>query len=152
MHNAIEDLYILYIEETLSISIVYTILSSRPQSFPLSFLALCTILSAGSLHNPLLLIHCAVHKSCSLCLLPLPGERGIAGAISTPLAIRGFSRAESLPTRKAPSPVARSTGPAPVPWRDGGTLARRRDRPRSDGGMEPLALAWTVGANCSRRS
>lgn len=71
MYNAAKDLYILYIEETLSISAVYTILSSRPQSFPLSFLALYTILSAGSLHNPLLLIY-------YFCISPFSTRPGLA--------------------------------------------------------------------------
>ena len=58
MYNAIEDLYILYIEETLSISAVYTILSSRPQSFLISFSALCTIHCSTALYTPSILIHC----------------------------------------------------------------------------------------------
>ena len=58
MYNAIEDLYILYIEETLSISAVYTILSSRPQSFLASFSALCTIHRSATLYTPSILIHC----------------------------------------------------------------------------------------------
>ena len=43
MYKATKDIYILYIEEILSIIAVYTIHSSRPQSFLLSFSALCTI-------------------------------------------------------------------------------------------------------------
>ena len=131
MHNAIEDLYILYIEETLSISAVYTVLSSRPQSFLLSIYALCTIPQVHSPHGQGWYCPGNHHASCQ----------------------QGFSRAESLPPKEAP---------APVPWMDGGTLARRRDRPRSDGGMAPWAgwrrgvdsgtLGQLADANCARRS
>lgn len=58
MHNAIEDLYILYIEETLSIIVVYTIHSSRPQSFPLSIYTLCTIPHSAACISPAILIYC----------------------------------------------------------------------------------------------
>ena len=58
MYNAIEDIYILYIEETLSISAVYTILSSRPQSFLASFSALCTIPHSAACISPAVLIYC----------------------------------------------------------------------------------------------
>ena len=70
MHNAIEDLYILYIEETLSISAVYTILSSRPQSFLLSIYTLCTIPHSAACINPAVLIYC-------FCISPFSTRPGL---------------------------------------------------------------------------
>ena len=70
MYNAIEDLYILYIEETLSISAVYTILSSRLQSFLASFSALCTIHRSTALYTPSILIHC-------FCISPFSSRPGL---------------------------------------------------------------------------
>lgn len=86
MYNAIEDIYILYIEEIQSINAVYTILSSRSQSFLSSFSALCTIPHTAALHKSCYPYLLNLHKSYSLCLLPLPGKRGIAPAITTPSA------------------------------------------------------------------
>lgn len=163
MHNAIEDLYILYIEETLSISAVYTILSSRPQSFLLSFSALCTIHHSTVLYTPSILIHC-------FCISPFSpgqgwateakvgvGETGGEAPALHASCQQGFSRAESSPPRvkdasaDAPSPVARSIPPHPG---DGGTPVPRRDCLRSGGGMAPPALAgrWELaGRRAPRR-
>ena len=111
----------IYIEEILSISAVYTILSSRPQSFLLSFLALCTILQLIRLHKSCCPYLLRLHKS----FLPQPGlgDRGEgwwwgswwgrhqptpplpAWTCSRKLhadSQQGFSRAESLPPSPAP--------------------------------------------------
>ena len=155
MHNAVEDLYILYIEETLSTSAVYTILSSRPQSFLASFSALCTIHRSTVLYTPSILIHC-------FCISPFsPGQGwateakvgvGEAGGEAPALHAscqQGISFAESLPpramdaSREAPSPVARSILPHPG---DGGTPVPPEGLPpvrRWDGAPGP---GGTVGA------
>ena len=160
MYTATEDLYILYIEETLSISVIYTILSSRLQSFLASFSALCTIHCSTALYTPSILIHCFCISPFSSCQGSATeakvgvGETGGEAPALHASCQQGLSFADSLPlramdaSREAPSPVARSILPHPG---DGGTPVPRRDRPRSEGGMEPPALAgrWELaGRGC----
>ena len=118
----------IYIEETLSISAVYTILSSRPQSFLASFSTLCTIHRSTALHKSYcpceyytVLIYCACISPFST--QPGLGDRGEGwwwgswwGRHQPTLPLpawtcsrklhascqRGFSRAESSPPSPAP--------------------------------------------------
>jgi len=138
MYNAIEDLYILYIEETLSISVVYTILSSRPQSFLSSFSALCTIPHSAACISPAILIYC-------FCISPFsPGQGwateakvgvgeaggvgtspprlcqcGLAVASSTPIASEDSAElSPRLPVQlhAGPGDPATAWGPPVHPW------------------------------------
>lgn len=145
MYNATEDLYILYIEEIQSINAVYTILSSRPQSFLASFSALCTIPHSAACISPAVLIHCALHKSYSLCLLPLPGKRGIAPAITTPSASKDSALLNPcLPRRWMPPGRLHPRCPGGMvgPWRGAGIAPGPMEgwRPGQAG-----AVAWTAG-------
>lgn len=145
MYNAIEDLYILYIEETLSSSAVYTIHSSRLQSFLLSIYTLCTIPHSAACISPAILIHCFCISPFSI--WPGLGDRGDGwcwgswwGGSSPPTlpAMESASLNPCFPGRLHP----RCPGWTVGPWRGAGIAPGPMEgwRPGQAG-----AVAWTAG-------